>query len=189
MSRTKYEIEFAAVEKDQYGYRGYESRANLVKKYGFSIPTANAIERLRKYGPFLEVGAGTGYWSYEMKERGIDVIATDKSAPINNSYTQFKDTKPYTEIVCLYGMDAIEQYPNRTVFMSWPCYCDSWSYNLLKAYTGKYFVYVGEGPGGCTGTDEFHDELHVAWKDVDYIRIPQWSGIHDSVYVYERDDA
>lgn len=66
---------------------------------------------------------------------------------------------------------------------------------------GRRVVYIGEGPGGCTAGPEFHaligqgcdhwsDEPcecpEPRWREVDDVSIPQWDGMHDHVWVFER---
>jgi hypothetical protein len=55
----------------------HQLRQRVVGTYGFSVLTREVVNRLVPYGPFLEVGAGTGYWSYELRRAGCTSIATD----------------------------------------------------------------------------------------------------------------
>ena len=52
-----------------------------MEKFGFAILTARAISELAKLvgtdAQILEVGAGSGYWSYELHCAGIEAWATD----------------------------------------------------------------------------------------------------------------
>lgn len=38
--------------------------------------------------------------------------------------------------------------------------------------------------GGCTGGPEFHARIGQQWEEVDSVAIPQWSGIHDHLWIY-----
>ena len=58
--------------------------------------------------------------------------------------------------------------------------------NCLKYFKGKYVIYIGEGYGGCTADDLFHSELKNKYNLINEIYIPQWDGIHDSLYIYEK---
>jgi hypothetical protein len=53
--------------------------------FGWAIPSEEALAAMAPYGPFLEIGAGSGYWAYEMRQRGIEIIPTDK-IPMNPHY-------------------------------------------------------------------------------------------------------
>ena len=57
--------------------KGMGYRDKVLAKYSFAILTQKIIDRLKPYQPFLEVGAGLGYWAYEFQKAGIDYIATD----------------------------------------------------------------------------------------------------------------
>ena len=58
--------------------------------------------------------------------------------------------------------------------------------DVLAAFRGDRFVYVGEGYGGCTGDDVFHELLEEEWTEMKTIEIPQWPCIHDQMTVYGR---
>ena len=64
-------------------------RDDYTSKYGFPIVTDQAIQWIAEQTnntPMIEIGAGNGYLSKEMQERGIDVIATDPSELDQNDY-------------------------------------------------------------------------------------------------------
>lgn len=61
-----------------------------------------------------------------------------------------------------------------------------WPSETLMNYRGDTLVYIGEGGGGCTGDDLFHEILGEEWHVEDFYEIPQWYGIHDDLYVYKR---
>jgi hypothetical protein len=48
------------------------------------------------------------------------------------------------------------------------------------------FIYVGEGPEGWTGSEEFFNLLKKEWQLQKKIEIPQWTGVYDSLYIYAR---
>lgn len=76
--------------------------------------------------------------------------------------------------------------------------------DALELYTdagGRTVIYIGEGAGGCTGSDRFHALLgngcshygdvscscpEPAWEAVAYLGLPQWPGLHDDLHVYRR---
>jgi hypothetical protein len=73
-----------------------------------------------------------------------------------------------------------------TLFLSWPPYFKDMAVKALQLFKGKRLAYIGEGYGGCTGTDEFHDLLEKAWKLDKTITIPQWFGIHDHLFIFSK---
>lgn len=164
-------------------------RRQHVEQFGFSVLTEDTIKKLAKYSPFVEVGAGTGYWSFELIKHGLDSIATDLT-PYKDNHYPFKDTKPYVSILQLDAETATRwSAGRRTLLMSWPCYGEDWAYKAAKAYTGDTIIYCGEGNGGCTADDQFHELMDTKWNCVEYIAIPQFHGIHDGIHIYQRRNA
>ena len=156
-------------------------RRECISKYGFAILTEKALRAVKKYAPIVEIGAGTGYWAYEFQKREIDYIATE---PYPNGF-HFNHSKLWVKMKKMTGVKAARKYPDRTLLMCWPSYDERWPARAIKAYEGNQLIYVGEGRGGCTGDDRFH-ELLDSWDLKETINIPQWIGIHDRIEVFER---
>lgn len=51
----------------------------------FAIPSEAALALIAEHAPLIECGAGTGYWSALLQQRGVDVIAYDSQPPTRNS--------------------------------------------------------------------------------------------------------
>jgi hypothetical protein len=68
----------------------------------------------------------------------------------------------------------------------WPTYDAPWSSQLLAKVMPEFVLYIGEGGGGCTGDDKFHEILASDYKDILEVDIPQWPGIHDRVWMFQR---
>lgn len=166
----------------------YTSRRECVRKYAFAIPNQAALDTIAKYAPIVELGAGTGYWSYLLRQMGVRVVAIDE-APIDGKHdNHFEFEKSWTEVVPGGPADLVN-YLEHTLMLCWPNYNSSFAYDALKAYGGKTCIYIGEGWGGCTGDEAFHELLSDAWNEVAAVDIPQWDGIHDALYVYERKET
>ena len=192
----------------------YRRRDEAITRFAFAILDSATVTALLKHGPFLEVGAGTGYWAYELRKAGADIIATDPEpyscnshrplGPSSANYYDVGDTL-WSPIERLDAKTAIERYVNagstvngnvvnvgaamRTLLMVWPSLGSDWTANALEQFAargGKRLVYVGEGDGGCTANDRFHAMLDSSWTEVESIDIPVWFGIHDWLRIYER---
>ena len=169
--------------RERFAYPTVIDRDFFVHTFSFPVLTNHAIKEISKYAPILEVGAGSGYWAYEFKRRGIDYIASDKSSPKRNGYfPNIYWIKPKV----LTARRAIRKYPNRTLLISWPCHMNPWAYNALKEYNGDIFIFCGESEGGCTANDNFYAYLEKYFEQKDSISIPQWYGIHDYIWIYKR---
>lgn len=166
----------------------HDFRKEAIRRFGFAILTDEVIEELREFAPFIEVGAGTGYWAYEMQQADIDVIATDARPPVEgDAENPYGFVKPWTEVREMEAHEAAAEFPFRTLLIVWPSLDDDWAVEALRAFEGDRVVYVGEGYGGCTANAAFHDELEKRWKQIAEVDLPTWSGIRDYLVVYERD--
>jgi hypothetical protein len=187
-------------------------RHDLCDQYSWAIPTPQALDFIHKHAPggIIEVGAGRGYWaSLLQKAHGADsIIATDRMPPTMagvNSYhpsqpeTWREDLEPFrprrtclqakgtfTEVAMMKANDAAGLYPGRALMLCWPPYDTPMAAEALATYAGNTVIYIGEGYGGCTGNDKFHQLLEEQWEAVDNYHIPQWIGIHDYVCIYRR---
>jgi hypothetical protein len=165
-------------------------RDQFVATFGFAILTRETIETLRQFEPILEVGSGSGYWSYELQQAGIDCIATDSHTGNYNVSNErhWPWKKKYTEVERLTATQAVRKYPGRTLLMVWPDYEVTWAYRALRAYTGKTVIYVGEGDGGCTADDKFHQYLDCEFEER-AVSIPKFWGIRDYLGIWTRKTA
>ena len=162
-------------------FPSFTVRDKLVRKYSWAIPTEAILKTVAKYSPLVEIGAGTGYWAYLLAKLGADIICYD---------THVENTPPET---IWYAIGAgneskVMEHSNRALFLCWPPYSQPMASNCLKAYTGDTLVYIGEGYSGCTGDGEFHDILEKDWTEVEQISLLNWFGIHDSLWVYHRNN-
>ena len=163
------------------GIAEFQVRENFVGEFGFAILTAHMIDVLKRFSPIIEVGSGKGYWASELKGAGVDVVATDPGIHKRPAWK-----KPFTDIVPMNGEAAVAQYPGRTLLMVWPDYNLDWPVRTLKAYAGGRVIYVGEGHGGCTADDAFHELLDKEWELQLSVKTPQFSCIHDRTEIWRR---
>lgn len=78
------------------------------------------------------------------------------------------------------------RFKAHTLLLIWPPYDEPMALECLKYFRGDHICYIGEGWGGCTGCDGFHDFLGEHFNEVKKVSIPQWEGLHDRLFVYER---
>lgn len=172
----------------EFRKRFFYLRTKTIPKFSFAIPTAHVLSSISKYSPILEVGSGTGYWAYELSKLKVDIIATDPE-PYSDIYLE-KDITPssWTSVQQINACDAIfEHGKGRVLMMCWPSLEVSWPKEALIQYrvlSGRALIYIGEGDGGCTADDEFHEILSQDWLLTKQIEMRQWQGIHDNCYIY-----
>ena len=167
---------------------GYEVRDRFIARFGFAVLTAAVAAAIAPYAPLLEVGAGSGYWSYEFRRAGVDIIATDPGTGRYRLGGKWLGWEPWLEVERLDGVTAVRRWPARALLMVWPD-MEAWAAATLEAFAGSTVVYVGEGAGGCTADDRFHELLEERWALKEEIGIPQFGGTHDMAWVYQRAGA
>ena len=169
------------------------TRFGLTHKYAWAVPNAEALAAVAQQGKVVEAGAGSGYWASLLREMKADVVAFDEhgtalrgSLDANRFHS---GARAWTDIV-RGDATAIKQYPDRSLFMSFPPEDDPFAYDVLRRYKGDRFVYVGEPAGGVTGDEKFHNLVARGWKEVKTVEIPRWESssgfLQDALTVYER---
>lgn len=169
-------------------------------RFSWAVPDEKAIAKIAEVSPngVVEIGAGAGYWTKMLRQAGVDVISYDP-APVNSKWH-----KGSWDEVIFGDHTSVIGHPDRTLLTVWPEYQAEWSEAMVSLYEGSTVVYVGEGYGGCTGNDGMHAILGAdayCWcegkctcqpkaeqlfVETDTVEIPQWCGLHDYLYVYNR---
>lgn len=193
---------------------GLWDQGDLRRRYAWAVPNERALEVIagRSPGGVVEIGAGGGYWAMELQRRGVDVIAYDPDPPgTADPEWAWHENLAWTAV--LPGdHTAAAWHPTRTLLMCWPMFGADWSHKAVQLYQGDTIIYVGEGPGGCTGDDLFHaligapggcwhhdDDFNelpcpqdcpnnaaALFKETYQVIIPQWRGLHDRLTVHQR---
>lgn len=189
----KSEVLRALVARDQgMLMRLKELRSRYTHTYAYAVPTERALFTINRFAPIIEIGAGTGYWSWLLRQLGTDIVCFDAQPPTRGS----DDNRFHRASVCwtevLPGDErVIDRYPGRTLFLCWPPTGDSMASRTLLNYRGEIFLYVGElpvanGAKACTGDDRFFQLLTDSWTQVQTVPLPNWEFCWDRLYVFRR---
>lgn len=195
-SYNPYLIEFAEnirSNRDPFNVGLYHKRWSSIRKYGFAVPTYEAIATIDSccIHPYadniIEIGAGTGYWTYLLQQLNRRTRAFDP-APGGTTRSPYSFWKSWARVEKddHTVLHRLPEAKSAVLVMIWPDYDVDWPAQALEAFPGQVLVYIGEGFGGCTGNERFHDILAKDWKAMDSKRIPQWPGIHDHLEIYRR---
>lgn len=194
--------------EDRLWVKAAEGRFEACSRYAWAIPSPEAIEVIASFGPVIEVGAGTGYWARRLWDAGCDVIATDLNPPVLLPGREPEDMhRPQASSVssptgnhwhrsgALYhpmseddAAVAAAEHPDRTLLLVWPPYNHDMAFRAARAHLdagGTTVAYVGEGYGGCTADDAFHELLAERYEQVHLVALPQWPGIHDDLTIWK----
>lgn len=161
-------------------------RSYLTFNYSWAIPSPGDIKFLATWldgRPVIEMGAGTGYWAWQLTQALVDVLAFDSFQWRNGNRMSAVQYHPVHEG----SIEQIPSHPNRVLMLCWPTYDDPFAADALAAYQGDELIYIREGWGGCTGDDRFSEALHRFWEETH--RSPHHinhTGIRSDVGVYRR---
>ena len=169
-------------------------------KYAFAIADPASVAFVAEYlhPQAIEIGAGNGYWAWQLSQCGVDILAYD-IAPVDHIWEKgyFSPVDQETR-ECLgirtqawYPVQQgnakmVREHPDRTLFLCWPVRNTNMASQCLQYYQGKCLVYIGEYRTGTTGDDLFFDMLENEWQEFARHNIAQWDGAHDAITVYER---
>ena len=162
-------------------FRLFKHRTPCCMVFSWAVPTERALKFIGKHGPVVEMGAGTGYWAGLLRAYGYDVLALDKE-PYDNAQAKFQWSKVEKGV----AEDLSKVDPARNLFLCWPPYASPMGYDALMHFKGKRVFYIGEGYGGCTGDDAFHELLEERFVHEHTMLIPSWPAVHDSLTMWVR---
>jgi hypothetical protein len=162
-----------------------DRRVWCARRYAFAVPTDAALATLARYAPIVELGAGTGYWAFLLRRRGVDCVAYDLAPP--DRMPNPNRFRPLTWTHVEQGdVDALAVHGDRALFLCWPSYREPFADRALAAYAGTTLLYIGEPPDGHTADDAFFAQLDREWLPVEQVALPNWPGTHDTLVVYRR---
>lgn len=165
----------------------YNQRREFQTNYAWAIPTQEVIKSIVTFANndvIYEIGAGKGYWAYFINKEGGNIKCFDNSDCISNYFIN-KETFYPVKFCTPIGVG--EECKNANVLMfCWPEYDKNWAYEYLKTIKPSKLIYVGEEYGGCCANDNFFKFIDKNYKEVDFMKIPQWVGLHDYCFLYEK---
>lgn len=163
-------------------------RRELASAFSWAIPSEGALAVMAGYSPLVECGAGTGYWAALLRDRGADVIAYDIAPPGSGRANEYhRRRRAWTQVLPGASADIVAASPGRALLLCWPPREDSASYAVLRALRADTVLYIGEGPGGATGSARFHRELALNWTPAEQVGLQRWPGLRDKLTVYRRE--
>jgi hypothetical protein len=123
--------------------RGSHDLTSLASRYSYVRPELRLLKVLASLGPVVELGAGTGYWTYLLREMNTDIIAFDQSPPggsRNNRY--HPDTSTWTEVLEA-DQTVLTAHRERALFVCWPPLFSSLG-DCLTFYPGDTVAWLGD---------------------------------------------
>lgn len=165
-------------------------RQRLATRYAWSIISPGDVTWMLQQldgRAVVEIGAGTGYWAWQLEQAGVDVAAYDPHPPGEDN--MYCTAGPYTTVL-QDDATAVKHHQDRALLMVWPPYGGEHARHALSVYEGDLLIYAGESWGGCTADDGFYELLEAEWDEVSVA--PQhvtWWGIHCRLSAFTRKAA
>lgn len=190
MSENPYLEEFRAgslkglgsMEVDGREVPWYDWRAELVNRYSWAIPDDKVIEMIREAASgrtVVDLGCGSGYWVYVLRQAGVDAIGVDLlDHHTCQTSDQWVDVIQADAAEYAATLDPTKHYP----MLVWPPYkesVDTRIYSALYAQGFEDLLYVGEDGWGCTGSEEGNHNRISTWPYTHIHYIPTHYGIND----------
>jgi hypothetical protein len=148
-------------------------RKKLIWAYSWAIPSNEAIHFIAQYTPLVEIGAGTGYWSWLLEQASAQVKAFDLEP----------GQPPHWHPVEKGDPTAIRGFSDHTLFICWPTLDSDMAIESLNNYSGNHVIYLGEWEGR-TANSLFHQTLLNKWHLTDEVTIPVWPNYKDRIYLF-----
>ena len=160
-------------------------RQEFVSRYSWTVPDPDSVDFVAKYAEngLVDPMAGTGYWAYILEQAGVDVVSYDLHPGDNPWHLH---SALHTDVIRMNAVQSVKLHPDRTLLLAWPPYSETIGERTVQAYPGDRVIYMGEGSGGCTGTDALHRRFDRRWEEIDEHIPIQWWGLHDRITVYQR---
>lgn len=184
------------VSMNTYQRTSDPTREELVHEYAWAItdPASVAFVVAHAPGGIVEIGAGAGYWAWQLAQRGIGTAPYDIAPPDidTNHWCQTRgDDGEYRKRPVYYpvlrgGPAAAARHPDQALFLCWPPYSSPMAGEALHHYPGDTVIYIGEPNGGCNADEEFFKALADGWDEIAEDTPVQWGGMHDYITVYQR---
>lgn len=170
-----------------HAYGAGLARTALCSRYTWSIPSPGDIAWIKQelHGrAVVEIGAGAGYWAWQLGQAGIDVAAYDPHEP--GPENRFARHRLYTQ-VNPGDHTATGLHPDRALMLCWPSYGADFAELALRAYEGDMVIYIGEGESGCCADDGFFAALEAGFEESGSSpHHVTWDGIHCRLAVWRR---
>jgi len=185
---------------------------SLCKKYSWAVPDDRALRILSQFAPLVEIACGKGYWSSLLRDRGVDIVATDKYTGIDltakkkrrkNSKSKpidFDGSTNWTDVE-LAGPEILlsERFKERNLFLCYPDESESVGIESINNFSGEYVIHVGEmmttggtrsgepqAPFGRTSSADFQVRLAEKFHCLLIADIPRFPFAKDTISVWKR---
>jgi hypothetical protein len=172
----------------------YMARQRMVARFAWAIPTTESIELLLRHAPLVEMGAGTGYWAWLVRQAGGDILAFDRYPPPDRRNRWHAGERQWTEVQPG-GPRRLTRHAGRTLLLCWPPQDEPMAEQCLQVYQGQIIIYVGELDAGDAVAGDLPADTSAptrpshpfeGWTVADSLELPRWESVNDRLFVLRR---
>lgn len=182
--------------------KNMQKRKKFQTNFSWAIPSKKVVKSIVDFAnheTIYEIGAGKGYWAYFIDKMNGKIKCFDNPECVFhyfqnpqknncnqnlNNITTFKTFYP-VDFCCT--NEIIKKCKKANILMfCWPEYNKNWAYEYLNKIFPQKLIYIGEGFGGCCANNAFFNFIEKKYDEIEFIDIPQWEGLHDYCFFYER---
>lgn len=153
-------------------------RKELTEKYAWAVPDDRVIQYIVDHSldsKVYEIGAGNGYWSYEIQKRGGDIMPIDIEPP-EDCWTDV-----YIGSYELLNPDNVDN-----VLLCWPPANHPMAANCVKHLDPNKVFFVGLENTTVTGDEEFHNIMNSEYNSESTYNIPNWNNKDNKFHMYRK---
>jgi hypothetical protein len=137
------------------------------QRYGYVVPTAELIARLRALSPLVDFGCGNGYLSYLLRCAGADVLALDIEPPDTSGMNKFFRERHVWTKIYRGDVHALDLCVKRTLLIAWPPpEPDEMASTAIRSYRGRTIVLIGDDRvcGGAAMREALNSQFTLTEK-------------------------
>lgn len=157
----------------------------LPHSFAFAVPCDDALSAVASLNrPVVEMGAGTGYWTALLRQKGVDVVAYDAHPPRRITKAFAKGEAKFFGVTyvddvreCDDDASCLDAHADRVLMLCWPKSPEDveggdWDLRCLDRWRGDTLVHVGEW---SVNLDEDVDDDGIRSLDLEYTGAPRVS--------------
>ncbi len=164
-------------------------RRRLRRHFAYSVPSPEAIAVIQALGvPWLELGAGKGYWAALLRAHGVSVVANDHTPAEANRWLD-GDPAFITDLVTTSAVgELVRDHPTHGLMLQWvpPDTGATFAVEALAALAGDIVAVVGEDRPGVCGSPALDQALHDFGPATARLALPRFPGLVDTLTCYQR---
>jgi hypothetical protein len=165
----------------------FPSSRELRRRYGYAVISPGDVSWLAGVlagRDVLEIGAGNAYLSWQLRQAGSRLVATDVGE--DGSRGKWCLGPEFTDVLERDAAEAVLAFPDHVLITCWPAPRSGYTADAVRRYRGDTLVYCGSQHDGYTDAGLLR-ELAANWELTDRSSSHvSWARAVDHLGVYNR---